>query len=70
MGALIWKKYRKKGLTEMRPYTPNEDLSGISVSAGDIPSVTGGMIARNIDNFNDQWFVAKKYFEDNYEIVD
>lgn len=52
----------------MRPYEPGEDLSGISVSAEDTPE-EGGMIARNPKNHADQWYVAKKYFEDNLEEV-
>ncbi len=27
----------------------------------------GDMIARNPKNHNDQWLVAKQYFEDNFE---
>lgn len=61
-----WREYRKKGTQEMRPYIPGEDLSGVSVSAEDTPE-TGGMIARNHDNHNDQWYVAKAFFEKNYE---
>lgn len=30
---------------------------------------TGDMIARNPKNHNDQWLVAKKYFEDNFEEI-
>jgi len=26
-----------------------------------------GMIARNPENHKDQWYVARKYFEDNFE---
>ena len=62
----MWKKYRKTAVQEMRPYVPGEDLTGISVSATDTPEA-GGMIARNPKNPNDQWYVAKKFFEDNYE---
>lgn len=62
-----WKKYRKKGITEMRPYVLGEDLTGISVSVGDTPSTDRGMIARNIDNHADQWYVNYKYYLDNYE---
>lgn len=29
----------------------------------------GDMIARNPKNHNDQWLVAKKYFEDNFETI-
>lgn len=64
-----WKWYRKKGLACMRPYIPGEDLTHISLSETDIPE-EGGMIARNPNNpLNDQWYVAKKYFEDNFELA-
>jgi len=31
---MTWSLYRKTGITEMRPYRPDEDLTGISVSPG------------------------------------
>ena len=61
-----WNYYRKSALQEMRPYIPGEDLSGISVSPEDTPE-EGGMIARNPKNPNDQWYVARQFFLDNYE---
>jgi hypothetical protein len=63
-----FKPYRKKSVQMMRPYILGEDLSNISVSAEDTPEA-GGMIARNVDNYNDQWYVAKLFFEKNYEDV-
>jgi len=63
-----FKKYQRKGLSEMRPYQVGEDLSKISVSHEDFPE-EGGMIARNPKNHDDQWYVSKKYFEDNLEEV-
>lgn len=65
----VWKKYKKKALQEMRPYVPGEDLSEISVSQEDSPEL-GGMIARNSDNPKDQWYVAKDFFENNYELAE
>jgi hypothetical protein len=62
-----WKLYKRKGLAEMREYVPGEDLTGISVSLQDDPLVDRGMIARNRQNHNDQWYVARKYFEENFE---
>ena len=62
---IMWEKYRKTAVQEMRPYILGEDLSGISVSKEDTPE-EGGMIARNSDNHADQWYVAKKFFEENY----
>lgn len=64
---MIWKQYKRKGLSEMRPYVKGEDLSAISVSAEDDPETDMGMVARNPKNHADQWYVARKYFEDNLE---
>lgn len=61
-----WKQYKRKGLSEMRPYVAGEDVSAISVSDVDILE-EGGMVARNPKNHKDQWYVAKKYFEENLE---
>lgn len=62
-----FKKYRRTGLSEMRPYVPGEDLSNVSVSPEDNPETDLGMIARNPKNHADQWYVARQYFEDNLE---
>jgi len=64
-----WKQYKRKGLSEMRPYVFGEDMSKISVSPEDTPHLDMGMIARNPKNHADQWYVARKYFEDNLEEV-
>ena len=65
-----WQQYKRKGLSEMRPYVDGEDLTRVSISAADrdngSPKI-GDMIARNPVNHDDQWLVAKKYFEDNLE---
>lgn len=63
-----WGFYRRKGLSEMRPYKVGEDLTNISVNKEDTPEL-GGMIARNPDNHADQWYVSKAYFEKNLEQV-
>ena len=61
--------YRKKNLQAMRPYIPGECLKGVSVNKEDTPEL-GGMIAVNSDNTGDRWYVAKKFFDDNYESAD
>ena len=63
---MSFRKYRRTGIAEMRPYVPGEDLTAVSVSKADIPG-EGGMVARNPDNHDDQWYVAKDYFEANFE---
>lgn len=62
-----WKQYKRKGLSEMRHYVLGEDLTRISVSLEDNPPNDMGMIARNPKNHADQWYVARKYFEENLE---
>lgn len=62
-----WKQYQHKGLSEMRPYVLGEDMTNISVSDVDSPESDMGMVARNPDNHDDQWYVARQYFEDNLE---
>lgn len=66
---LNFRCYKKTSLQEMRPYILGEDLTGISVNKEDTPE-EGGMIARNTKNPKDQWYVAKKFFNDNYEYAD
>jgi len=64
-----FKKYERKNIAEMRPYVLDEDLTGISVSLVDHPHHDMGMVARNPKNHQDQWYVAKKYFEENFEEI-
>lgn len=61
--------YRKKNVQPMRPYVAGESMNGISVNKEDTPEV-GGMIAVNPKNGEDRWYVAKQFFEDNYELAD
>jgi len=68
---MSWKQYRRKGLSEMRPYVEGETLERVSISQADKENGSpklGDMIARNPKDHSDQWLVAKKYFEDNLEL--
>ncbi len=68
-----FKQYRRKQIAELRPFIDGETLSErVSVSAPDRENgspKTGDMIARNPANHDDQWLVAKAYFEDNFESI-
>jgi len=64
-----FKQYKRKGLSEMRSYEKGEDLTDISVAGVDNPETDMGMIARNPLNHKDQWYVARKYFDENFEPV-
>lgn len=68
-----FKQYRRKQIAEIRTYEDGEVLSDrVSISATDkengSPKV-GDMIARNPANHEDQWLIAKDYFEVNFEAV-
>lgn len=67
-----YRQYKRKGLSEMKPYTLDTDMNDVSVSQADKDAGSpkeGDMIARNPLNYNDKWLVAKKYFEDNLELA-
>jgi len=62
-----FERFVRTNIAEMRPYIKGEDLTNISVSKEDQPENDMGMVARNPKNHNDQWYVAKQYFEDNFK---
>lgn len=66
-------EYKRKGLTEATPWTPEVDMTRVSVSQSDkengSPKI-GDMIARNPKNHEDMWLIAAKYFEDNLELAE
>ena len=68
-----FQKYRRKQIAELRPFQEGEQLSAnVSISQADKDAGSpkpGDMIARNPKNHEDQWLVAKQYFEDNFELV-
>lgn len=65
-------QYRRKQISELRPYEEGEKLDNVSISEIDkqngSPKV-GDMIARNPKNHKDQWLVAEAYFKDNFEKI-
>jgi hypothetical protein len=69
-----FKQYRRKHIAELRSFQEGEQLSeSVSISQVDRDNGSpkaGDMIARNPKNHDDQWLVAKRYFEDNFEPCD
>lgn len=62
--------FKKKKVQEMTPWTPEIDMTGVSVSDADKQNgspKSGDMIAVNPQNKADRWLVAEKFFQDNYE---
>ena len=67
-----FKQYKRKSISEMRPYIKGESMNGISISEADLKNGSpkeGDMIARNPKNHNDKWLVAESYFNDNLEPI-
>jgi hypothetical protein len=69
-----FKEFRRTQIAEMREVSQKEITEGlefnISVSNEDFKNGSpkiGDMIARNPINHKDQWLVAKRYFNDNFE---
>ena len=62
-----FRRFRRKGRAELRFYVKGEDLNNINVSDVYNPEEDLGMIARNPKNHDDQWYVARRYFLDNFE---
>ena len=69
----IFKLYKRKNIAEMREYIKGEILpSYVSISEADLLNGSpklGDMIARNPKNHFDQWLVSKKYFKENFELL-
>jgi hypothetical protein len=77
-GVKMFKQYRRKQIAELRDLQPTEDKhllieNGVSVSKEDLmldeEEFRKGKVARNPKNHNDEWYVARKYFEDNFEEI-
>jgi hypothetical protein len=69
-----FKQYRRTNIAEIRRVLFSDDLMGVSISdpdkelKRDFPSVFAqGYIARNPKNHEDKWYIAKDYFDDNFE---
>ena len=74
MSKSEFKQYRRKQIAESRPYVPGEQLNErVSISVTDREAGSpreGDMIARNPADHDDQWLIAKDYFEANFEPVE
>jgi len=67
-----FKKYRRKSVSEMMEWEEGMDLTNVSISNVDLENGSpreGDMIARNPNNHDDKWLVAKQYFLDNLEEI-
>ena len=68
-----FKRYFMLGYHEARPYISGEDLTGIVVHeeyVEEVAKIGGGMILRNPENHQDQWYVSKAFFAKNYALAE
>lgn len=68
-----FKQYKRKGLTEARPYVTGENMAGVSISDPDRAAGSpreGDWIARNPADHTDQWLVSAAYFAKHLEPVE
>ena len=60
-----YKRHLKKTIQLIRPYEEGESLDDVSVWDGDTPEIGGG-IGINPKDESDQWYINKKFMEENY----
>lgn len=66
-----FKEYQNIQTKEIRPYVKGEDLTGISITEGINPEKDKGYVARDPNNHEDQWYITKKFFKENFaEVVE
>lgn len=64
-----FRTYKRVGAIEARPYERGDQATlNISISEADLtlPTLVGGMVARNPDNHKDMWYIAATYFAKHY----
>lgn len=67
---MAYKQYRRKQIAELADWTPDFDMTSVSISEPDKANGSpkdGDKIARNPKNHADLWLVAAQYFTDNFE---
>ena len=72
-----FKQYKRINISEMADVHPDEtattlEYAGVSISKADLDNgspLPGDKIARNPENHNDKWLVAKQYFENNFKEI-
>ena len=67
----MFKEYRRKAIAELQEWTPEMDMTRVSISQADKENGSpkaGDMVARNPEDHTDQWLVAEDYFNKNFEL--
>lgn len=65
----MWKTYRKRALTQLRPWTPEDPHQPNAAQIAEGSPKVGDMIARDPGNPQDEWLITEKFFKDNYDLV-
>jgi hypothetical protein len=75
---MAFKKYVRTNVAEMRDIAMDESRDslisgGVSISKPDmelpLEVFFEGKVARNPENHNDKWYVAKDYFDKNFRLL-
>jgi hypothetical protein len=72
LSSVEWAEYQRVGKLEARPWTPDFDMTMVSVSAADRAAghpKTGGMIAKRNGVTDDMWYINPEFFAENYQPV-
>ena len=67
---MTYRKYKRTAIAEMAEWTPEFDMTGVSIGNTDVDHGSpkaGDMIARNPEDHDDRWLVAAEYFAVNFE---
>jgi hypothetical protein len=79
----MFKQYRRTNIAEMQEWKPigapthSDEVVylqnlGVSISKADLDAGSpkiGDLIARNPENHNDMWLVAKEYAQANFKLI-
>lgn len=67
---MLFKRYRKFELAEMRPYFDGEDMTNIRVGTEEErlgSPKKGDMVCRSVVNHDDQWLISEEKFRLHFE---
>ncbi len=70
MSEAKWDTYLVAAKAELTPWTPDFDMSRVSVSAADKSNGSpklGDMIRHDIKNHDDQWIVNEEFFKEHFK---
>lgn len=65
----MWKTYRRRGYTQIRPWTPDDKVMVTEIQQQQGSPKQGDMLCRDVENHEDTWLITETFFKNNYELV-